>query len=308
MNKTRVNERPLQTIAESTREIQENQVKPQEQAILSQISDQLIAWFQSESSYVVAFSGGVDSAVVASAANRSDATVVLATARGPSVSQRDLNDAKSLAALLTLEHHWIETGEINDSNYQANGFRRCYFCKSHLFAALQRQFPQSIIVSGTNSDDLDDYRPGLQAAQEYRVRAPLAELGINKRALRQLAAHWNLPVFDKPASPCLASRIAYGVEVTPERLAMIERAENFVKDRLAVNDCRVRLHESNLARIELPDNALPLLLDSVQREELFSGLRELGFRFITLDLAGLRSGSLNEVIQITHAVGIAPAP
>ena len=258
----------------------------------------LVAWFDPGGSYVVAFSGGVDSAVVACAASRSSANVLLVTACSPSVSQRDLDDAAFLAELMGARHQWIQTGEILDDNYRANGFRRCYYCKSHLFAAIRQQFPLSTIVTGTNSDDLDDYRPGLQAAQESHVRAPLAELGISKQVVRQLAKHWNLPVFDKPASPCLASRVAYGIEVTPERLAMIERAETLVRQMLSLGDCRVRLHESDLARIELPSDALPLLLDSARREVLFSGLRELGFRFITVDLAGLRSGSLNDLIQI----------
>lgn len=262
-------------------------------------SQQLVKWFDPKASYVVAFSGGVDSSVVACAAGQSQSKTVLATARGPSVSRRDLEDAASVAKKLSLQHEWIDTREIADPNYRANGPRRCYFCKSHLFAALIEQFPNSTIVTGTNLDDLADYRPGLDAAKQSKVRSPLAELGIDKQGVRQLARYWNLPVTEKPASPCLASRIAYGVEVTPERLAMVEQAETLIRQLLSVDDCRVRLHESAMARIELPLEALPTAMEPALKETLLSGLKELGFHFVTIDLEGLRSGSLNRLIQIS---------
>jgi uncharacterized protein len=262
------------------------------------LMENLVGWFQYDMSYVLALSGGVDSAVVASAAMQAGVSLVAVTARGPSLSQRDWADAQQMALKLKLNHVWLNAGEADSEEYARNDARRCYYCKSHLFTAVTKQFPKHTILTGTNWDDLADYRPGLQAASEARVRSPLAELQIGKAQVRELAEYWRLPVASKPASPCLASRIAYGVSVTPERLKMIEAAEEIVRELLGCGDCRVRLHEGQLARIEVPQSELQKLSSAELYTQLYARLQPLGFRYVTLDLAGLRSGNLNELVTI----------
>lgn len=249
---------------------------------------------------MVALSGGVDSAVVAKAASMvPEVHVVLVTGESPSLARQELRDATQVAARIELPHFTIETGETNDRAYQINDAKRCYHCKTHLFEALERQYPDAIIITGTNADDLQDYRPGLMAAAEHQVRAPLAELGFGKSTVRQLAEWWELPIAEKPASPCLASRIAYGVEVTGARLAMIERAEQWLRDH-GLAEFRVRLHTGELARIEVQIQDLPQFAVDPLRSELLDRFKSFGFRFVTLDIAGFASGSLNQLIQIKH--------
>ncbi len=262
---------------------------------------ELVAWFRASAErYVVALSGGVDSAVVAKAASLvTQVQVVLATGESPSLARQELRDASAMAARIELPHVTVATGETHDRDYQLNDARRCYHCKTHLFEALKREYPGATIVTGTNADDLQDYRPGLEAAAEHQVRAPLAELGFGKSIVRQLAQFWNLPIADKPASPCLASRIAYGVEVTSNRLAMIEQAEQWLRGHGMV-EFRVRLHAGELARIEVPVEAISRLASDPLRVELLAQLKSLGFRFVTLDISGFTSGSLNQLIQINR--------
>ena len=263
----------------------------------------LVHWFQDSSDrYVVALSGGVDSAVVAKAASiaassAAELQVVLATGESPSLARQELRDATAVAARIELPHVTIETGETKDRNYQLNDGRRCYHCKTHLFETLKQQYPGATIVTGTNADDLSDYRPGLQAAAEHQVRAPLAELGFGKSTVRELAQFWDLPIAEKPASPCLASRIAYGVEVTAERLAMIEQAEQWLRERGLI-EFRVRLHAGELARIEVNIDEIARFASDPLRSELLNQFRSFGFRFVTIDLAGFSSGSLNQLVQI----------
>lgn len=262
---------------------------------------EVVAWFRASAEhYVVALSGGVDSAVVAKAASlATQVQVVLATGESPSLARQELRDAASMAARIELPHVTIATGETHNRDYRLNDARRCYHCKTHLFEALKREYPGATIVTGTNADDLQDYRPGLEAAAEHQVRAPLAELGFGKSIVRQLAQFWNLPIADKPASPCLASRIAYGVEVTSKRLAMIEQAEQWLRGHGMV-EFRVRLHAGELARIEVPIEAISRLASDPLRVELLAQLKSLGFRFVTLDISGFTSGSLNQLIQINR--------
>jgi pyridinium-3,5-biscarboxylic acid mononucleotide sulfurtransferase len=271
---------------------------------VSQLAIRLIYWFERDRNYVVALSGGVDSAVVACAAEYAQVAVIAVTGVGPATSQQEKNDAQQLASSLALNHHWLQTDESQSSDYRRNDLRRCFYCKSHLFSAIEQQFPEATILTGTNLDDLSDYRPGLEAAKAARVRSPLAELQISKAQVRQLANLWSLHVADKPASPCLASRIAYGVEVTPERLAMIEAAELYLKEQLHIRDCRVRLHPDELARIEIPSESLQVVLLGGIASHVVQRFREFGFRHITLDLAGQRSGSLNPSNPPTNLVSI----
>jgi pyridinium-3,5-biscarboxylic acid mononucleotide sulfurtransferase len=254
--------------------------------------------------YVVALSGGVDSAVVAKAASIASSMdhnlhVFLATGESPSLARQELRDAQALADRIELPHANIETGETANRDYQLNDARRCYHCKTHLFEALKRQYPEATLVTGTNADDLSDYRPGLQAAREHQVRAPLAELGFGKVIIRALARYWELPIAEKPASPCLASRLAYGVEVTSERLAMIEQAEQWLREQGLV-EFRVRLHAGELARIELPVEEITRFATNPLRSAMLTHFKSLNFRFVTIDIGGFASGSLNQLIQIIH--------
>ncbi|MCR9295954.1 MAG: ATP-dependent sacrificial sulfur transferase LarE [bacterium] len=262
-------------------------------------AQRLVDWFHEAiaESCVIALSGGVDSAVVAQAAQLSRVSAVAVTAISPSISSRERVDAQQVAEFIGIAHHALDTQEIDRPDYSRNDQRRCYFCKSELFARIQAEFPAATIVTGTNHDDLQDYRPGLQAAKEFCVRAPLAELGVGKQQVRRLAEYWNLPVADKPASPCLASRIAYGVPVTPERLARVEGAEQVLRE-LGLHEFRVRLHADEMARIEVPEAALPRIVAVETRRDLVQRLTQLGFSFVTLDLQGFRSGSLNALVQI----------
>ena len=265
------------------------------------LMESLIAWFNASefqgSRFAVALSGGVDSSVVAQAARLSGKPCLAVTSDSPSVPRRDIEHAGAMARWIGIEHRVLPTHELSIPDYRANDGQRCYHCKSNLFRSISKALPQTTIVTGTNLDDLGDYRPGLQAAQEAGVRAPLAELRIGKQQLRAFAEHWGLPVASKPASPCLASRLAYGVEVTAERLARVERAEVLLRE-LGLRDCRVRLHSDELARIEVSEEAIASLTAAATRQSLAAALKQLGFNYVTLDLEGFRSGSLNEVFQI----------
>lgn len=267
--------------------------------------DALLQWFQSHSGVIVAFSAGVDSTVVAAAAFRALGERALAvTAVSASLADGEREQAESLAAQIGIAHRCVDTTEFEQTAYRQNAPDRCFHCKAELYThltAIQKSEPawrDSVLVNGANLDDRGDHRPGMQAAAEADVRSPLLEVGFNKQDVRDLAKHWNLPVWDKPAMPCLSSRVAYGVEVTPERTQRIDAAERFLKETLQVQELRVRLEHNDLARVELPLTALPRLLEVGLREAVVQELRSLGFRYITLDLEGFRSGSLNAVIPV----------
>ncbi len=249
----------------------------------------------------VAFSGGIDSTVVAQAAFLAlGDKAVAVTADSPSVPRAEIAEAAALARRIGIRHQLIHTDEFADPDYVRNDGTRCYYCKSELYTRMQTLLPQlgaEVICSGANLDDLGDYRPGLQAAQEQGVRHPLQEAGFTKAEVRALARSWDLPIWDKPASPCLSSRLAPGVAVTPERTAQIEAAEALLKE-LGLRELRVRFHEGDLARIEVPLTELARLVQAEIRETLVRRLRELGFAFVTLDLEGFRSGSLNQLVTL----------
>ena len=261
----------------------------------------LLAALRGLESCAVAFSGGVDSAVVAKAAALAlGERAIAVTGTSASLAAGELEAAAELARLIGIRHEVIATDELASADYTRNAPDRCYHCKTELYSQLERLFPKQgvqAIVNGANADDLGDYRPGMQAAAEHRIHSPLAECGITKAEVRELAAAWGLPVWDKPATPCLSSRIAYGEAVTPERLAMIDGAEQFLRARGLAN-LRVRYHRGDLARIEVPLDDLPRLCAAETRRELTAELRRLGFKFVTLDLEGFRSGSLNQLVQI----------
>jgi pyridinium-3,5-biscarboxylic acid mononucleotide sulfurtransferase len=251
-------------------------------------------------SCAVAFSGGVDSAVVAKAAKLAlGENAVLVTGTSAALAGGELEVARQVAALVGLRHVEIATEEFDNPSYVANAPDRCYHCKSELYSQLERLAERAgmkVVVNGANADDLGDYRPGMQAATEHQVRSPLAECGIAKQEVRELAAAWDLPVADKPATPCLSSRVAYGQAVTPERLAMIDLAEELLRSR-GFRELRVRYHDGDLARIEVPVDQLSEFGDAAMRNSIVNEFSRLGFKFVTLDLAGFKSGNLNRLIK-----------
>ena len=245
---------------------------------------------------IVGFSGGVDSAVLAVAADRALGDRALAvTAVSPSLARRERAGAAALALRLGFAHIEVVTHELDREEYSRNRSDRCYWCKTELFEVLEpiASERRSMIAVGTNCDDLGDHRPGIDAARATGVAAPLVEAGFSKADVRQLAHDWGVPVAEKPAAPCLASRFAYGVRVTEQGLRRIDDAEEAMRE-LGFEILRVRDH-GDLARVEVPSEDLERAasLSTVIEERL----RALGFKYVTLDLQGFRSGSLNEVLE-----------
>ena len=265
------------------------------EAPLALKSERLAAILRSLERVVVAYSGGVDSALLADVAHDvlgPDALAV--TAVSPSLAERERKAAESLAVRFGWNHSVVPTHETARERYAVNDPDRCYWCKTELFEVLEplaRERNASIVV-GTNRDDLSDHRPGLAAASERGVKTPLADAGLDKQDVRALSQERGLPTATKPASPCLASRFAYGVRVTPEGLRRIDAAEELIRG-LGFEIFRVRDH-GDLARVEVPRDDIYRAAEL--RDEIATGLRALGFRYVTLDLVGFRSGSLNEVL------------
>ncbi len=254
---------------------------------------------------VVAYSGGVDSSFLVAAAYETLGDRSLAvTAVSPSLARKELDQAVALAAGRGWNHKVVGTHEVGREAYARNEPDRCYWCKTELFEVLEplASARRATIVVGTNADDLGDYRPGLKAAAEHGARAPLAEARLTKDDVRALSAELGLPTADKPASPCLASRFAYGVRVTPEGLRRIERAEDYLRD-LGFGVLRVRDH-GDMARIEVPGRDLSRLAEL--HEAVAAELLALGWRYVTMDLGGFKSGSMNAVLA-TPTFGV-PRP
>jgi len=250
-------------------------------------------------SAVVAFSAGVDSTLLLKVAvdTLGPEHVLAVTGRSPSIPSADLNTVAALAAEVGAPHEFLDTCEFEDENYLANPADRCYFCKSELYTrltALAAERGFNAVLSGANADDLGDYRPGLKATGEQDVHTPLADCGLTKTELRQIAAELGLSVHAKPASPCLSSRVPYGERITPEKLRQIDAAETFLREQ-GFRECRVRHHDT-LARIEVPAEQIARFADPQFRANVDARLRELGFQYVALDLRGFRSGSLNEVL------------
>ncbi|MBS0263494.1 MAG: ATP-dependent sacrificial sulfur transferase LarE [Planctomycetes bacterium] len=265
--------------------------------------DRLLALLAGLDRVAVAFSGGVDSAVVAQAAVLACGDRVTAiTAVSNSLAKGEVDAAAELARSLGIAHRVIETQEFQNPNYLRNAPDRCYHCKTELYSQLESlaSLDLGTIVNGANLDDTGDYRPGMQAAAEHRVRSPLIEAELTKNDVRALARHWGLPVWDKPATPCLSSRIAYGLEVTPERVGRIDAAERFLRDVLGERELRVRHEAHDLARIEVPVTALSRLAANPLRERICRELRSLGFKYVTVDLEGFRSGSMNAGLPLVQ--------
>ena len=260
-------------------------------------------------SVVVAYSGGVDSAFLAVEAHSALGDRSLAvTADSPSIPRSELKDAQAIALQFGFQHRVIDTFETENPRYQENSPQRCFFCKGELYSHLlpiAEQEGFDWVANGTNSDDLGDFRPGLDAARKSNVRSPLCEAELTKSEIRQLSKERGLPTWDKPAMACLASRVPYGDKVTVEVLRQIESAEEYLRN-LGIRDLRVR-HHDRIARIEVDDDGFILLAKQDVRRELVRHFRTLGYTYVTLDMSGFRSGSLNEVLQLSRRPSTTPA-
>ncbi len=250
-------------------------------------------------SVLVAFSGGVDSAYVALIASQElGANALCVTGISPSVAQAERDTAEKIAKDFKFNYSTIQTDELEDTNYNSNPTNRCYFCKTELYGKLvplARQKSLKFVLDGSTIDDLGDYRPGREAAKENDIRSPLVEAGLSKNEIRELSKVQNLPTWNKPASPCLSSRIAYGIPVSIERLGKIERGEKILRD-LGFKNFRVRYHDE-LVRLEFAPEELERALPKKMIDLLASEFRGLGFRYVTLDLHGYRSGAMNEILD-----------
>lgn len=257
--------------------------------------------FRELESVIVAYSGGVDSSYVALIASQElQDRALCVTGQSASLPEYQQAEIDEAVNRFGFTHEWIETEELDNPDYLANNSNRCYFCKDELYDklgifGLNRNI--GVIVDGSTMDDLGDFRPGRQAAKQHAVRSPLIEVGLTKSEVRELSKRGGLPTWDKPASPCLSSRIAYGTPVTIERLSKIDRGEEILR-AYGFREFRVRHHDT-LVRIEIAPDEMPKILNKELMAELSVRFRELGFKFVTLDLQGFRSGSMNEVLPVS---------
>jgi uncharacterized protein len=259
----------------------------------------LFAQLRETSSLLIALSGGIDSAYLAWAANQVlGERAVSVTALSPSYSAHDREQVESFVRFTGVKHEFIVTQEMENPAYRANNPDRCYYCKDELFSTLDQLLAErqvDAVAYGINADDTADFRPGHRAAHEHRVLAPLLQAGLHKSEIRFLAQRAGLPSWDRPASACLASRLPYGTEVTPERLSLIERGEASLR-ALGFRQFRLRLHDK-LARVEVAVEELPVALQPDMAAAIAKALKTEGFAYVTLDLEGYRQGSLNETLK-----------
>jgi uncharacterized protein len=282
-------------------------IRENQQSALSaeQKERELLARLAQCSSIIVALSGGADSAYLAWAAQHvlGERTLSI-TALSPSFSAYDRSIVEDFVGKLGVCHEFVETHEMENPSYRANAADRCYFCKDELFSvldqiAIERKF--EAVCYGVNADDTLDFRPGHRAAREHRVLAPLLDAGLTKAEIRSLSERAGLPTWDRPASACLSSRLPYGTEVTPERLALVERGESALRD-LGFRQFRVRLHDK-LARVEISPDEMPLAFSKDMAAKIAQNLKKAGFIYVALDLEGYRQGSLNDTLwKANHSV------
>ena len=249
---------------------------------------------------VVAFSGGVDSTLVLAMVHRTlgHENVLAVTAQSESLAKRELLGAQQVAAKIGVEHLILKTDEMASPQYRENPVNRCYYCKSELYfklAAIAEKRNFVHIVNGINQDDLGDHRPGIVAAREFGVLSPLSQAGFNKTDVRELSRHLGLTTSEKPAMPCLSSRVPYGEPISPEKLLMIEQAEDLLFS-LGFTQLRVR-HHGETARIELLKEEMPKIVNNSVTEAVRERFKQIGFKYVTLDLEGFRSGKLNDGLK-----------
>jgi len=260
---------------------------------------QLVQIFADMKRVVVAYSGGIDSSLVAKLAwDQLGEQALAVTAASPALLPEDLEEASRQAQYIGIRHQIVETQELQDPRYAANPPNRCYFCKSYLYTTLlqlAKTQGYDYVADGLNADDLADYRPGVQAARERGVRSPLAEVGMSKLEVRQLSRHLGLPWWDKPAQPCLSSRFPYGEVITAEKLRRVGLAERYLR-RLGWHEVRVR-SEKDTARIELPPHQIREFVQKTDLEALVRALQSFGYLYVSLDLEGYRSGKLNRALN-----------
>lgn len=253
-------------------------------------------------SVVVAYSGGVDSSYLAKIASeelKRDALCITGESASMAISERE--QSAEIARKFGWRREVVQTEELEDSNYTSNSSKRCFFCKDELYKKLGVVAGArgiKFIIDGSTEDDLADYRPGRVAAAGHGVRSPLIEAGMKKSDVRELSRRAGLPTWDKPASPCLSSRIAYGIPVTIERLSVVDRGEEIMRS-MGFREFRVR-HHDNIARLEIAPAEMPLALRLETVSDLARRFRELGFKYVTLDLEGYRSGAMNEALDLRH--------
>ncbi|SMO51768.1 uncharacterized protein SAMN06265379_102167 [Saccharicrinis carchari] len=260
----------------------------------------LNTWFKKHPRVLVALSGGVDSCLMAYMARRElgKQNAVAVISNSASLKNKDLSDARQFADRYDIELIEIDANEINDKNYRANPVNRCYFCKTNLYQTMQElaqnAYPDYVIINGNNHDDLGDYRPGMQAADEFKVYSPLLECKINKDSIRHMSKHFNLSVWDKPASPCLSSRFPYGEAISAAKLLMVEKAEDYLNTN-GFDEVRVR-YINGMASLEVPKNEINTL-QSMFTAEFKKQITDMGFTDAGIDEEGLVSGKLNRNIQ-----------
>jgi uncharacterized protein len=281
--------------------------RPEPQTTLSPDAKEsaLVAWLRERGSALLGFSGGVDSAYLASVASEALGTerVLAVIGRSASYPEEQWRVARDVAVHLGLRVEELDTDEMSDPRYVSNPSNRCYFCKTELWgklAPLARARGLAVVIDGTNADDVRGHRPGMRAAHEHGVRSPLVDVGMTKRDVRERSRARGLPTWSRPSAPCLSSRLQYGLPVTSERLQQVEHAERALRDLGISGDLRVR-HHGDLARVELSRDMLALWLSPIPLRMISAALRAAGFARVAVDLRGFRSGSLNILQEVSAA-------
>ncbi|MFX0106593.1 MAG: ATP-dependent sacrificial sulfur transferase LarE, partial [Candidatus Hodarchaeota archaeon] len=251
---------------------------------------------------IVAFSGGVDSSLLAFLSKKYAKATLLITERSILYPEEEIKEASKFAKKYGIRHEIIERDPLKDKDFQCNPSNRCYICKTGLYNDILKNKNSKkfdLILDGSNIDDLSDYRPGMQALKELEISTPYIDNNINKNEIREICKFFNLDVQAKPSMACFSSRIPYGQNINEEKLVMIREAERFLKNTFNVKQLRVRLHENNLGRIEFLQSDLPKVLTEENMKVIRNYLKKLGFIYVTVDLAGFRSGSMNEVLDLS---------